>query len=57
MDERIRSLYFVLKDVDKSTSCAYNVDESTRGGASMKERFEDFVGLISNIHKNIQKIH
>lgn len=22
----------------------------------MKERFEDFVGLISNIHKNIQKV-
>lgn len=44
------------KNVDKSTSGVYNVEESTSGGLRMKERFEDFVGLISNIYKNIQKV-
>lgn len=47
---------FFNKVVDTSTNRRYNVDESTSGGLKMKERFEGFVGLISNIHKNIQKV-
>lgn len=50
------SILFAAKNVDKSTSEIYNVDKSTSGGCEMKERFEGFVSLISNIHKNIQKV-